>query len=96
VADVAEKIWQAGSARESLADIIEAAIAGTPQVVRRSDGQEVVVVSRDYYGRTRPSLKDRILALAYAGDEEDAFDRAMRDIRVGPPIFAPRGIDFTE
>ncbi len=96
MADVAERVWQAGSARESLADIIEGAIAGTPQVVQRGDGQEVVVVSRDYYERTRPSLKDRILALAYAGDEEDAFDRAMRDVRVGPPIFAPRGIDFTE
>jgi hypothetical protein len=53
----------AGSARESLSDIIEGAIAGTPRVLKRGDEQEVVVVSRNYDERTRPSLRDRILAL---------------------------------
>ena len=95
MADVAERVL-AGSARESLTDNIEGAIAGTPQVVKRSDGQEVVVVFRDYYERTRPSLKTYLLGSGYADNTEDAFDRAIRDIRVGSPWFAPRDVDFSD
>jgi PHD/YefM family antitoxin component YafN of YafNO toxin-antitoxin module len=96
MAEVAERVWPAGNARESLADIIEGAIAGTPQVVQRNDGEEVVVVSRDYYECTRPSLKAHLLAGGYADDSEDAFDGAIRDIRDGPPWFAPRDLDFSD
>jgi prevent-host-death family protein len=91
----AEKVWQAAKARESFAELVEGALAGTPQVVRRRDGKEVVVVSREHYERTKPSLKSYLLTQGHAGEEEDAFDRAMRDIREGAPIpFGPRDADL--
>lgn len=95
--DTAEQVWEASEAQASFAEVFEAAMTGAPQVLQRRDGREVVVVSRDYYDRTRPSLKAYLLANGYAGDEEDAFDRAMRDIREGPPIpFAPRDVDLRD
>jgi hypothetical protein len=41
MADVAERVWQASSARESFADIIEGAITGTPQVLKHGDGPPI-------------------------------------------------------
>jgi prevent-host-death family protein len=81
--------WQAAQARSHFSEIVDAAIAGQPQFIRRRDGREVVLVSRDYFEQTRPNLKSYLLGAGYAEDEGDAFDAALREAREGPTL-APR------
>ncbi len=78
-------------ARSRLADIIDQAVEGHPQFIRRRDGKEVVVVSRDYYDRTKGSLKSYLLEGGYEADGEDEFDAIMDGVResVGES-FGPR------
>ena len=84
--------WQASVARDHLGDIIDQAVAGHPQFIQRRDGKEVVVVSREYYDRTKDNLKTFLLNHGYAGHGEDAFDAIMEDIRGSSAgAFAPRG-----
>ena len=73
--------WQAAEARHRFSEIVDAAVEGKAQFVKRRDGKEVVVVSRDYFEKTRPTLKTYLLTEGFAEDEEDAFDKALRDIR---------------
>ena len=75
--------WQAAQARAHFANIVDAAIDGRPQFIRRRDGHEVVLVSREYFDRTKMTLKKYLLTAGYAGDAPDAFDEAMRDVRDG-------------
>jgi PHD/YefM family antitoxin component YafN of YafNO toxin-antitoxin module len=71
--------WQAAQARARFAELVAAAIEGRPQFIRRRDGHEVVLVSRDYFERTKLTLKTYLLSAGYAGDEPDAFDAALAD-----------------
>jgi prevent-host-death family protein len=88
--------WQATKARSAFAEIIEAAVEGTPQLIRRRDGKEVVVVSRDYFEAHRPNLRDYLLTSGYA-DEHDEFDDALRKVREsGPGLFSPRTVDLED
>jgi prevent-host-death family protein len=80
-------IWQAAAARNRFADIIDSAVAGEPQFVQRRDGKEVVVVSREYFDRTRPNMKSYLLDAGYAGNGEDEFDALLQDVRAGFPDF---------
>jgi prevent-host-death family protein len=90
------KNWQAATARHRFTDLVDAAVEGEPQFVKRRDGREVVVVSREYFEKTRPTLKSYLLTEGVAGDE-DAFDRVMREIRTeGSPFIAPRPVDLSE
>jgi hypothetical protein len=74
-----------------LADIIDQAVAGHPQFIQRRDGKEVVVVSRDYYDRTKGNLKSYLLNHGYSGPGEDAFDEIIDGIRGSTAgAFAPR------
>ena len=73
--------WQSSVARSHLSKIIDQAVAGTPQFIQRRDGKEVVVVSREYYDRTKANLKSFLLTECVSGPGEDAFDAIMRDIR---------------
>ncbi len=74
--------WQAASARHHFSELIDAAVAGRPQFVRRRDGREVVVVSREYFEQTKPDLKTTLLTKGYAsGDDADEFDEILREIR---------------
>jgi PHD/YefM family antitoxin component YafN of YafNO toxin-antitoxin module len=73
--------WQAAEARHRFSEIVDAAVEGKAQFVKRRDGKEVVVVSRDYFEKTRPTLKTWLLTEGFAEDGEDAFDKALRDIR---------------
>jgi prevent-host-death family protein len=41
--------WRAAQARARFAELVDAAIQGRPQFIRRRDGHEVVLVSRDYF-----------------------------------------------
>ncbi len=82
--------WKASDARQHMPQIIDAAVEGDPQFVRRRDGKEVVVVSRAYFDSTRPNLKMVLLSDGYSGDGEDAFDQILRDIREDGPGFVLR------
>ena len=72
--------WQATKARVAFSEIIDAAAEGQPQLIRRRDGKEVVVVPRDYFERSRPNLRDFLMNAAYA-DDHDEFDDVMEEIR---------------
>jgi len=88
--------WQATKARGAFAEIIGAAAEGTPQLLRRRDGKEVVVVSRDYFESSRPNLRDYLLKAAYA-DDHDAFDDALEAVRSSPEgPFSPPASRITE
>lgn len=91
------KVWQASDARQHFSDLMDAAVHDAPQFVTRRDGKEVVVVSRDYFEKTRPTLKDYLLTAGFAEDGEDAFDRAMSDIdREGGLLFGEKRLDIAE
>ena len=83
--------WQASVARNRLSEIIDLAVAGDPQFIERRDGKEVVVVSRDYFERTKGSLKTFLLQETYAGPGEGEFDAIMASIRPGTAgVLSPR------
>jgi len=84
--------WQAAQARAHFAELVDAAAEGKPQFIRRRDGHEVVLVSRDYFDRTKMNLKDYLLSAGYAGDEPDVFDDAMQTVRSRLPPLAPRSL----
>jgi hypothetical protein len=74
---------------------VDAAVAGRPQFIRRRDGQEVVVVSRDHFEKTKANLQTFLLTAGYADDTDDAFGRAVRDARaLTGGSFKPRNQDM--
>jgi prevent-host-death family protein len=79
--------WQAAAARHRFSALLDQAVEGTPQFIRRRDGREVVLVSKEYFEKTKPTLKSYLLTAGYARDEEDAFDLAMKSVREGAPLF---------
>lgn len=90
-------IWQAAEARHRFSEVVDAAVQGRPQFVRRRDGREVVVVSKEYFEDTKPTLKSYLLGAGYADEGEDAFDMAMNDVRTeGPPLLEPRNSELKD
>jgi prevent-host-death family protein len=90
-------IWQAAEARHRFSEVVDAAVHGRPQFVRRRDGREVVVVSKEYFEDTKPTLKSYLLGAGYADEGDDAFDFAMRDVRTeGPPLLEPRNSELKD
>ncbi len=88
--------WQATKARDALAEIIESAASGNPQLIRQSNGKAVVVVSKEYYDAHNPSLRDYLLTAGYAPDR-DEFDDALQEIREsGQALFGPRPVNLNE
>jgi prevent-host-death family protein len=88
-----EKIWQATEARAQLPAVMQAALSGTPQIIRKRSGEEVVVVSRTDYERLKPTLKDYLLRSAGAagGDDDAALRLALRRLRaIGAVGLVPR------
>ena len=73
-------VWQAATARHRFSELVEAAVEGRPQFVRRRDGREVVVVSKEYYEQTKTSLKTVLLSMRF-GNKNDAFDAALDEAR---------------
>jgi hypothetical protein len=82
--------WQAVDARHQFSDIFDAAVAGRPQTVRRPDGMEVGVVSREYFDSTNGNLKTFLLNVGYSGDGEEQFDAILADVRASAPDFLQR------
>ncbi len=90
------RLWQASEARHDFKNVVDAAVDGEPQFIRRRDGREVVVVSREYFEKTRPNLKSYLLTGGIAGEEEDAFDVAMREVRAeGSQFILPGTADLS-
>jgi prevent-host-death family protein len=88
--------WQATKARGAFAEIIEAAVAGTPQLIRCRDGNEVVVVSRDYFEANKPNSHNYLLTSGYA-EEHDEFDDALLKVRESAcTLFAQRTVDLED
>jgi hypothetical protein len=86
--------WQVAAASNRFTDIIDAAVAGEPQFVQCRDGKEVVVVSREYFDRTKPNIKSYLLNAGYSGEGEAQFDAIMEDVRAGfPDLLAGRGVE---
>lgn len=77
---MASDAWQAAVARHRFSEVVDAAVEGRPQFVRRRDGKEVVIVSREYFDRTRPDLKSVLLSCQF-GEPGDAFDQALDEAR---------------
>jgi prevent-host-death family protein len=72
--------WQAGAARHRFSELVDAAVAGRPQIIRRRDGREVVVVSKEYYEQTKPSLKSVLLSHRF-GERGDMFETVLNEAR---------------
>ena len=47
---MSDDVWKAAEARHRFSDLVDAAVEGHPQFVRRRDGREVVVVWMDETG----------------------------------------------
>ena len=89
--------WLATRARSALPEIIDAAAAGDPQLIRRRDGKEVVVVSREYYEARKPNLRDYLLTSGFAEDDDTTLEDALQKVREsGMGMFAPRPIDLED
>jgi hypothetical protein len=87
---------QAGQASAHFEEIVEATALWPPELVRRLDGKEVVVVSRDDFEACEPNLRDYLLTSGYA-EEHDEFDEALRKVRKnGLGLFIPRAVDLEE
>jgi prevent-host-death family protein len=91
-------VWQAATARHRLSELVDAAMEGRPQLVRRRDGREVVVVSKEYYERTKPSLKTVLMSMRF-GNRSDEFDSVLDQARsnlaesLTPHAFSPENKD---
>jgi prevent-host-death family protein len=81
------QVWQASVARNKFGDIVDAAVAGAPQIVQRRDGKEVVIVSRAYFESTKPNIKTFLLNEGYTGQGEEEFDAILKDVRATSPDF---------
>jgi len=89
--------WQASEARHKFTDVVDAAVSGDPQFVRRRDGRQVVVVSLEYFEKTRPTLKSYLLTQGFMEEGDDVFDQALREIRAeGSPFIIPGIVDLSE
>ncbi len=88
-------VWQAAEARHRFSEVVDAAVDGHPQFVRRRDGREVVVVSREYFNQTKPNLKSYLLGAGYADEQDDAFDEAMQGVRSDSgSLLQPRNVEL--
>jgi PHD/YefM family antitoxin component YafN of YafNO toxin-antitoxin module len=86
--------WQAAKARGAFSSIIDAAVDGAPQLIRRRDGKEVIVISREHYEAQKPNLRDYLIRSGYA-PEHDEFDEALRKVREdGGAFFCVRAADL--
>jgi hypothetical protein len=75
------KIWSASDARANFASLLNDAASGQVQTIERRDGTEFVVVAKQQFMKSRPSLA-AYLADLDTGLSEQASDewlQAMKD-----------------
>jgi prevent-host-death family protein len=53
--------WQASEARNNFPELMKRALSGKAQIVRHRNGEEVVVLSRQDFEATRPTLREFLL-----------------------------------
>lgn len=70
--------WQAAAARHHFSEVIDAAVEGRPQFVRRRDGHEVVVVSKEYFEKNKPDLKSYLKSARYESQPDTDIETALR------------------
>ncbi len=57
---------------------------------------DAALIVQEDFEQTTPTLKGYLLSAGYSPAEDDAFDVAMRTVRVdGEPIFGRRNLDLT-
>ena len=94
---MSDDVWQAAEARHRFSEVVDAAVEGHPQFVRRRDGREVVVVSKEYFNQTKPNLKTYLVGAGYADEQDDVFDVAMRGVRSDTArLLQPRNIQLKD
>jgi hypothetical protein len=93
---VSPPVWQASEAQSRLGELVDAALDGAPQVVRRADGREVVVVAREVFqapdeSAPRETLRDVLLNPGFTLEEDDPFftDIAHARTLLGASLPAP-------
>lgn len=79
--------WQVSEARNRFADVVDRALSGVPQVIRKRGGGEVVVVSRDAWDRAKPNLRDYLLNSSSTEAEYATFEKSLRRARM--PMLQP-------
>lgn len=84
-----EALWQAAQARHQFSDLLDRAAAREPQIVRRRDGTEVVMISRNAYEEVRPRLGEYLLTHGYA-DLDDPEERILEQALQVAQGHAPR------
>jgi prevent-host-death family protein len=84
-----ERLWQISEARSHLPAVLEGALSGVPQVIKKRTGEEVVVIARSDYDRMKPTLKDFLLQSPRSDD--DMLEEGIRQARAtGSMGIAPR------
>jgi len=75
------KTWSVSDARANFADLLNEAAAGQVQTIERRDGSAFVLVSKDLFMTSRPSLAEHLANLDTGLDEQEteAWLQAMRD-----------------
>jgi prevent-host-death family protein len=81
------KAWQVSEARSRFADVVDRALSGVPQVIRKRSGGEVVVVSKEAWDRAKPNLRDYLLNSSSTAEEYETFEKGLRRARM--PVFRP-------
>lgn len=80
--------WSLQDAKNRFSSVVDAAVAGEPQLVTRHGKRAVVVVAAEEFERLRrldragaPTFADLLLAIPQGGDEEEALERATARLR---------------
>jgi len=81
------KAWQVSEARSRFANVVDRALSGVPQVIRKRGGGEVVVVSKEAWDRAKPNLRDYLLSSSTTTEEYETFEKGLRRARM--PMFQP-------
>ena len=73
--------WAASAARDHFSEVLDAAVQGRPQSIRRRDGREVVVVSKEYFEKTKPDPKALLLHGGFLDDDDDTLANLYAEAR---------------